>query len=243
MPMQYRPAHGQRLSLDAAGTAVAPQVAGREPAYKRPFDLLVVTSAHLLLLPLWLLLWTLIPFGIWIEDRGPILYTQRRVGKAGRVFRAFKFRTMVRDADRIGGPVTTNNDPRLTRFGKLIRATALDELPQVINIARGDMSFVGPRALAEAEYNALVDQEPLFAQRVRVRPGLTGLAQVYTRRDDNAAKLAADLDYISRMSLWLDVKLIFLSVWTTLHAKWESRIEKEGVLVGRHDAGSRGRGD
>ena len=198
-----------------------------EPLYKRPLDLAILLVVHLLTLPLWLLLWIVIPMLIVLDDGLPIFYRQRRIGRGSRLFHALKFRTMVRDADQLGPAWTASGDPRLTRAGRLLRRTALDELPQVINILNGEMSFVGPRALAEQEHNHLLQQLPGFNRRLVLRPGLTGLAQVYTNRDDSESKLAYDLEYASRMSMWLDVKLLFLSLWVTLRARWERQRDQE----------------
>ncbi len=196
-----------------------------EPIYKRPFDLAVLLLAHLSLLPLWLLLWTVIPLLLLLEDGFPLFYRQSRVGKNSRSFQAIKFRTMIRDAEQMGWS-TAHNDPRLTRVGRLLRKTALDELPQVVNILKGDMSFVGPRALAEAEHEHYKERIAGFDRRLVLRPGLTGMAQVYSNRDDAEAKLTYDLAYAGKLSLWLDVKLMFLSVWVTLRGRWEARGEK-----------------
>lgn len=142
---------------------------------------------------------------------------------------------MVPDADqRFGSLQASANDPRVTRVGRILRATAMDELPQLWNIFRGDMSFVGPRALlpGEIEVNGsgqMIALEEIqgFEERHRVRPGLTGLAQVYAPRDiPRPRKFRYDLFYIQRQSLLLDLKLIGLSVWITLRGKWEDRGKK-----------------
>jgi lipopolysaccharide/colanic/teichoic acid biosynthesis glycosyltransferase len=204
---------------------------GRAPGlargvYKRTFDLSVLFLAHLLLLPLWVLLWTIIPLLIWFDDRGPVFYRQKRAGKDGAAFTILKFRTMVPDAYRKGPSWTEVKDPRVTRVGRLLRRTALDELPEVLSIWKGDMSLVGPRALDVEEYQVLEQQIPGFAQRQTVLPGLTGLAQVYDLTDNATAKFAYDLQYLRNMSPWLDLRLIFLSVWNTLTARWDIRIGK-----------------
>ncbi|MBI2165001.1 MAG: sugar transferase [Chloroflexi bacterium] len=198
----------------------------REPAYKRPVDLAIFAVAHLLLLPMWTLIWGLIPLAIFLDDRGPVLYRQRRIGKSGRTFYALKFRTMVKDADKIGAVWTAEKDPRLTRVGRVLRHTALDELPQVINILRGEMSFVGPRALAEEEHRHWASQINGFERRLQVRPGLTGLAQIFGNRDLPRQKLRYDLLYIKRMGLGVDLKLLFLSLWITFRGRWEKRGKK-----------------
>ena len=194
--------------------------------YKRPFDLTVLFLAHLLLLPLWLLLWTLIPIAICLGDRGPIFYRQQRTGKDGRVFTIFKFRTMVPDAYQKGPAWTMENDVRLTRVGKFLRRTAMDELPGLWSIIKGDMSLVGPRALNVEEHKQLEQEIPGFEARLCVKPGLTGMAQVFDSADQAKDKLAYDLEYAKRMSPWLDAKLLILSVKNTITARWDRRVGK-----------------
>ena len=193
--------------------------------YKRWFDLTVLVLTHLFppLLLLWVLLWTLIPLLIWLEDRGPVFYRQKRVGKRGKVFTVLKFRTMVPNADRLGAAWTVERDHRLTRVGGFLRKTALDELPELLSVWKGDMSLVGPRALDVEEQEFLESQIQGFARRLEIQPGLTGLAQVYDRDDQAIAKLRYDLEYIQRASLWLDLKLLILSVRNTLLARWDRR--------------------
>jgi lipopolysaccharide/colanic/teichoic acid biosynthesis glycosyltransferase len=194
--------------------------------YKSWFDLSVLVIAHVLLLPLWLLLWTIIPILILLGDRGPVIYKQDRVGKGGRIFTVFKFRTMIADAEDKGAAWTMDQDPRVTKVGKLLRRTALDELPEVLNIWKGDMSFVGPRALDVEEQRSLEKLIAGFEGRLQVRPGLTGLAQIYDPKDDAHEKFHYDLEYLQRMSPWLDVKLLILSVRNTLWVKWDRRSGK-----------------
>ncbi len=170
-----------------------------------------------------------------IEDRGPVLYRQKRWGKNKKTVKVYKFRTMVVNADeKFGRFQALENDPRITRVGKFLRATSLDEMPQILNIWKGEMSWVGPRALpinevqVKEENGYLPDEEiPGFDLRCRVRPGLTGMAQVYAPRDvPRRHKFRYDLIYIQNQSFWLDLKLIFLSLWITLRGKWESRGRK-----------------
>ena len=200
--------------------------------YKPWFDLTVLILAHILLLPVWLLLWTVIPILIRLGDRGPVFYKQARVGKGGRVFTVFKFRTMVPDAEYKGAAWTMDQDPRVTKVGKLLRRTALDELPEVLNIWRGEMSLVGPRALDVEEQRSLEKLIPGFEGRLHVRPGLTGLAQIYDPRDDAHEKFHYDLEYLQRMSPWLDMKLLILSVRNTLGVKWDRRSGKSSIANG-----------
>ena len=198
----------------------------KKGTYKRLFDLCLLFLAHVLLLPIWLVFWILIPTAIWLEDRGPIFYKQRRAGKNSQIFVVRKFRTMVPDADLKGPAWTIQGDPRLTRVGKILRRTALDELPELWSVLKGDMSFVGPRPLQEDEQSRLEEQIPGFRTRLMIRPGLTGLAQVYDPNDHAIDKLKFDLEYLERLSPSLDVKLIILSVLNSLGARWDHRTGK-----------------
>ena len=195
---------------------------------KRLFDIVVSGTGLLVLSPIA----ALIALGIKLEDGGPIFFIQDRVGLGCRVFPAFKFRSMVVDAEKHTGAIQAiENDPRVTRMGRLLRATAFDELPQLWNIFRGDMSIVGPRPLrpGEADTTAEGVQLPLSAipgyeARHRVRPGLTGVAQVYARRDlPRTGKFRYDLLYIRRAGLWLDLRLMLQSFWITARGRWEHR--------------------
>ena len=178
----------------------------------------------------------MIPLGIWLADRGPVFYRQERVGKDGRVFTILKFRTMIPDADQSGPAWTTEGDPRITSVGRILRRTALDELPGVISIWRGHMSFVGPRALDRDEQRCLEELIPGFEKRLQVKPGLTGLAQVYDKNDDPHEKFRFDMEYLEKRSLFLDARLLLLSVWNTVLARWDHRSGKvnlENLTAGR----------
>ena len=199
--------------------------------YKRPLDLTLVIAAHILLLPFWILVWSLIPVLIWLEDRGPIFYRQERYGLNGCVFNMLKFRSMVRNADRIGAGWTGDGDPRVTRIGRLLRRTALDEVPQVINILRGDIGLVGPRALPVMMHEQATREEPLFAARLQVRPGGAGLALLRgPRHCSPRRRLRYDLLYIEKASFWLDVKILLLTSWLAITGRWGtgSRKPEEG---------------
>lgn len=198
----------------------------RRGSYKPLFDYSILILAHLILSPIWLILWMIIPFLIWVSDRGPVFYRQKRAGQNGKEFTILKFRTMVPYADREGPSWTRVGDIRVTPVGRILRRTALDELPGVLSILQGKMSLVGPRALEIEEHRALEQQIPGFEKRLRVRPGLTGLAQIYDRDDDAQNKLHYDEEYLTCMSPWLDVKLLFLSVYNTLSARWDRRLGK-----------------
>jgi lipopolysaccharide/colanic/teichoic acid biosynthesis glycosyltransferase len=195
---------------------------------KRAFDCALAGAGLVLSAPLWIL----IAAAVKLEDGGPVLFKQARVGLGGRTFQALKFRSMVPDAEARTGPIqATENDPRITRIGRVMRATAMDELPQLWNIFSGDMSFVGPRPLRPGEVEVRGDGQlvPLDAiagyhARHSIRPGLTGLTQVYASRDiSRTSKFRLDQVYVRRRSFWLDVKLIALSFWITGTGAWEKR--------------------
>jgi lipopolysaccharide/colanic/teichoic acid biosynthesis glycosyltransferase len=198
---------------------------------KRALDVTLSSAGLIASAPVWALIATLIK----IDDRGPVFLIQPRVGLKGRPFAALKFRSMVPDAEALSGPVQSGpHDRRVTRMGRLLRATAMDELPQLWNIFRGDMSFVGPRALrpAEIEVNGdgaaqRLEDVPGFETRCSVAPGLTGVAQIYAPRDvPRRHKFRYDVLYIRRQSFWLDVRLILLSFWITFRGAWEARGRK-----------------
>ena len=198
---------------------------------KRVFDVALSGTGLLLSAPVWAAAALLIK----LEDGGPIFYRQDRVGAGGRTFSVLKFRSMVPDAERSSGPLqAVADDPRVTRVGRLLRATAMDELPQLVNILRGDMSFVGPRALRPGEIDAngageVVPLEAIegYEARTLVPPGLTGIAQIYAPRDvARRQKFRYDRVYIKRRSFWLDLRLIMLSFWISLRGTWEHRERK-----------------
>lgn len=203
--------------------------------YKRPYDLMILIVAHLVLFPLWAILWSVIPIAIWLDDKGPILFRQRRVGNHGSDFTFLKFRTMVSNAES-DGLATAHKDPRITKVGRVLRRTALDELPQIINILKGEMSFVGPRALPVAMHNEATLEEPRFPDRLTVPPGLTGVAQIYLPRHcAPKRRLRYDLIYIKKANLWLDVRLMFNALLATVTGSWgigkrESEISSEKDL-------------
>jgi lipopolysaccharide/colanic/teichoic acid biosynthesis glycosyltransferase len=198
---------------------------------KRLLDMALSGAGLIASAPIWVVIAALIK----IEDGGPVFFTQERVGKGGRRFDALKFRSMVVDAEAATGPIQSGrHDARVTRLGRVLRMTAMDELPQLWNIFRGDMSFVGPRALrpGEIEVNGSgavekLEDVPGFEDRCAVRPGLTGVAQIYAPRDVvRRRKFRYDRLYIRRQSFWFDVRLILLSFWITFRGRWEARGRK-----------------
>ncbi len=223
-----------RLALVRARTETLfglPLVGLREPvidgvdwAIKRTFDLLVTLA----LLPLLLPLLAFIALSIKLDDGGPVLFRQQRIGENGRRFQMLKFRTMVPGAERLQDQVTqldgdgtpiykVRDDPRVTRVGRLLRRWSLDELPQFLNVLHGEMSLVGPRP----EQVFVAEQyEPWQRQRLAVPPGITGWWQVSGRSDlPLHLNTQYDLFYIRNYSLWLDVKILWLTVGTVLRGK------------------------
>lgn len=193
----------------------------REYAAKRVFDTLLSATGLVLSSPAF----GLIALAIKLQDGGPVFYTQERVGRHGTPFRLYKFRSMVPDAESKTGAVwATRDDPRITRVGRLLRRTAGDELPQLINIVRGDISFVGPRSHRAVFAEKFKREVPGYAERYAARPGLTGLAQVFARYDSSAQqKLRFDLLYLRRRSFALDLKLILVSFLVSFLGRWDER--------------------
>lgn len=202
-----------------------PRAAASVP--KRLLDVVFAAVGLLVTSPLWVLF----PVLIKLEDGGPVFFKQERSGLGGRPFRAFKFRSMRPDAERFGPRQALRRDPRATRIGRFMRATALDEVPQLWNILIGDMSVVGPRALRPGEIEAhgdgsfeRLEDVPGFAARAAVRPGLTGVAQLYAARNlPRRGKFRYDRLYIRAYSFNLDLRLILLSLWVSLSGRWEAR--------------------
>lgn len=189
---------------------ISPQLMSQwEEMMKRILDV-VVSSVFLFLgLPLWLLIAIIIK----LESHGPVLYRQERVGKDGERFNIIKFRSMLEDAERAGPQWAHKKDPRITRVGKWLRRLHLDEVPQMINILSGHMSLVGPRPERPMFVESLSKEIPLYARRLKVRPGLTGWAQVKHQYDESIddvkKKVQYDLYYIENMSLRMDMKILF----------------------------------
>jgi lipopolysaccharide/colanic/teichoic acid biosynthesis glycosyltransferase len=203
----------------------------RTPLTKRVFDVSLSGLGLLGSAPLW----ALIALSIKLEDGGPVFYANERVGKGGRRFKNWKFRSMTPDTG-VHSSVrqAAHNDKRVTRVGRVMRATAMDELPQLWNIFKGDMSFVGPRPLLPAELEVHghgevipLEKIPGYEARHQVIPGLTGLAQIFAPRDlPRRQKFRLDVLYIKKQSFITDMRFIALSFWITFRGKWEHRGRK-----------------
>ncbi len=176
---------------------------------KRLEDLVIAGAMLLVTSPFFLL----IAASIKCTDRGPVFYTQNRLTRDGQVFRIYKFRTMVVDAEKKSGPVKAGDrDPRILPVGRFLRATRLDELPQLLNILKGEMSLVGPRP-ERPELAAIITKNiPEFQYRLKVKAGLTGYAQIYGKYCTTSYdKLKLDLTYIRNYSIWMDLRLILMT--------------------------------
>ncbi|HFE52124.1 MAG TPA: undecaprenyl-phosphate glucose phosphotransferase [Bacteroidetes bacterium] len=191
-----------------------------EERVKRLIDVAVSSTGLIAGLPLWIL----VALAIKIDSRGPVLFKQKRVGKDGRVFTIYKFRSMVVGAEKMTGPKWADeNDPRVTRVGRVLRKLRIDEFPQLINVLAGEMSLVGPRPERPYFVKRLKHQIPLYTRRLKVKPGITGWAQVKgdydTSIEDVRRKLEYDLFYIENMSLRMDFKILLTTIYVVLRGK------------------------
>jgi lipopolysaccharide/colanic/teichoic acid biosynthesis glycosyltransferase/VanZ family protein len=210
----------------------------RESFFKRPFDLFLSGLGLIFSAPLWVFIW----LAIVIEDGFPVLIRQERIGKNGKLFISYKFRSMKKHSlEEKMNPQATEHDLRITKVGRFLRKCAVDELPQLLNIFKGDMSFVGPRALlpVEVEVHAYtnggtpnITEIPGYAKRITVKPGLTGIAQIWAPRDIlRRHKFKYDLLYIRKRNFALDLKLILISLLVTFRGTWEKRKAKLNMLT------------
>lgn len=174
---------------------------------KRSIDFVGAVVALLLLSPVLLI----VAVAVRLDSPGPALFRQTRIGRGCAEFRIYKFRSMVPDAPRLGGHSTAFGDPRITRVGRFIRRTSLDELPQIFNVLFGDMSIVGPRPDVPAQRGDYTEEQ--WRERHQVRPGITGLAQSTLRSDATPSqRLELDLRYVREHSVWMDVKIVLGTV-------------------------------
>jgi exopolysaccharide biosynthesis polyprenyl glycosylphosphotransferase len=187
---------------------------------KRLVDIVVSCIVLVPLAPVWSLVGILIK----LDSPGPVFFKQDRVGKNGRTFRVYKFRSMIADAERETGPVwATPDDKRVTRIGRFIRRFRIDEVPQFLNVLKGEMSLVGPRPERPYFVQQLEQEVVFYRRRLLVRPGITGWAQVKhrydTSLDDVRKKITYDLYYLENMSLTLDLKIMLRTVFVALSGR------------------------
>ncbi len=188
-----------------------------EKKIKRLMDIVISFLILTLTLPVTLLVAIAIKF----DSKGPVFFLQERMGQNGKIFKVIKFRSMIDNAEAYTGPMwSTKDDPRITRVGKFIRKTRIDEIPQMINVLKGEMSLVGPRPERPYFVEKLSKEIPLYKRRLKVRPGVTGWAQVKHKYDetieDVKTKLRYDLFYIENMSLRMDLKILFRTIFVVI---------------------------
>ena len=197
--------------------------------FKRLFDLSVSLSAIVVLLPAFIA----IVIAIKLSSKGPAIFKQERAGKNGKPFIFYKFRTMRADVDPFGSSPKTGDDPRLTRVGKFLREYSLDELPQLFNILKGDMSFIGPRPLYVSQ---MADWDERQKKRLLVKPGLTGLAQISGRGQlTREEKLELDVKYVETTGFLTDIKIILATIAQVFGRKniYEKRYSKTELTRGQ----------
>ena len=192
---------------------------------KRLFDII----GALIILPVFLILLIPVGIGIWVSDRGSIFYNAKRLGKDGKVFTMYKFRSMKMNAPDLrnedGSTYNGEDDPRLTKIGKFIRKTSIDELPQVINILKGDMSFIGPRPDLPG---AIDDYNKEDIRKLEVRPGITGYNQAYFRNSvTQDKKFKNDVYYVKNINFVFDIKILFKTIGSV--------IKKDNIFVDNID--------
>ena len=184
---------------------------------KRIIDIIFSVLGLIILIPVFLI----ISIAIKIESKGPVIFKQKRIGKDGKVFEIYKFRSMVVGAEQMGtGVYSKKGDARVTKVGKFIRATSIDELPQLLNILKGEMSFIGPRPVLT--YHPWKYEEYTEEQKKRflVRPGVTGWAQIHGRKQvewDRRIKL--DIEYVEKISFIMDLKIFFITIYKVIFMK------------------------
>jgi len=201
---------------------------------KRLLDILLVVPMLVISAPVMLLT----AAAIWLYDRGPVFYKQMRITRHDREFKIYKFRSMVVNAESDGvAKLAKENDGRITPVGRFIRATRIDELPQLFNILKGDMSFVGPRPERPEIIKEYCKEIPEFKFRTRVKAGLTGYAQVYGKYNTTPYdKLKLDLLYISSYSMWTDIKLILMTVKIVLKKEATEGVDDAWITAFKEDS-------
>lgn len=189
--------------------------------FKRLIDIIIsFIGIIILLLPM-----LIIAIIIKIDSKGPSLFKQKRLGKKKKIFTVLKFRTMCNHAYEKGGIATSESDVRITKVGKILRRTSLDEIPQLFNIFIGQMSIIGPRPILDWEYEEFKNDE--FEPRFDIKPGLFCTIDVTARNADRDVQFKADAEYSKHCSLWLDIKTFFKVIKTVLTGKGVYRDEKE----------------
>jgi lipopolysaccharide/colanic/teichoic acid biosynthesis glycosyltransferase len=199
--------------------------------FKRLFDIIISLTATLFLLPVFIIIVIVIKLG----SRGAAVFKQTRAGKNGKPFTFYKFRTMKPGVNPFGASPKSGSDPRLTKIGIFLRKTSLDELPQLFNVLKGDMSLVGPRPLYVEQIAEWNDEQK---KRLLVKPGLTGLAQINGRGElTKEAKLAFDVEYVKKASMAMDIKIIFITFFQVFAGRsiYEKKYSQNQQTRGQKD--------
>lgn len=201
--------------------------------YKKYFKRILDLALAIIALPIWFIILIVIGPLIYFEDKGPIFYNAPRLGKDGKIFKMYKLRSMKVNAPDIrnedGSTFNSEDDPRLTKIGKLIRKTSLDEIPQFLNIIKGDMSIIGPRPDLPEHMRLYEGNE---ARKLEVRPGLTGYNQAYFRNTISwKERIKNDIYYVDNLSFWLDLKIFFRTILAVL--------KRENIFIEQNKNGDR----
>lgn len=185
--------------------------------FKRLFDIIVCLMG----LPFFFLIFIVVAPIIKLTDGGPVFYNAERLGKGGKMFKMYKFRSMRVNAPNLlnkdGSTYNGKNDPRVTKIGRILRKTSLDETPQIFNVLFGHMSIIGPRAHILTRFKSYDELDDVRKHRLEVRPGITGYSQAYFRNSaSNDEKIQQDVYYVDNLTLWMDIKVFFKTVGTVL---------------------------
>ena len=224
VPDLYEIVSGQARTSQIYGFPLIDIMPQLMPEWEKKIKRLMDIVVSLLILIVTFPITFLVAIAIKLDSKGPVFYRQERMGQGGKIFKVFKFRSMINDAEKHTGPTwSAKNDPRVTRVGKFIRRTRIDEIPQMINVLKGEMSLVGPRPERPYFVEKLSKEIPLYTRRLKVRPGVTGWAQVKHKYDetieDVKTKLRYDLFYIENMSLRMDLKILFRTIFVVMLGK------------------------
>lgn len=185
--------------------------------FKRLFDIIICLMG----LPVFFLIFIVVAPIIKLTDGGPVFYNAERLGKGGKLFKMYKFRSMKVDAPNLlnkdGSTYNGKNDPRVTKIGRILRKTSLDETPQIFNVLFGHMSIIGPRAHILTRFKSYDELDDVRKHRLEVRPGITGYSQAYFRNSaSNDEKIQQDVYYVDNLTLWMDIKVFFKTIATVL---------------------------
>lgn len=224
VPDLYEILSGQARTSQIYGMPLIDIMPELMPEWERKLKRLLDIVVSIIILVISLPITLITALAIKLDSEGPIFFTQERMGMNGKIFKMIKFRSMRKDAEKLTGPVwSQKNDPRVTRVGKIIRKLRIDEIPQFINVLKGDMSVVGPRPERPYFVEKLSQEIPYYKRRLKVRPGITGWAQVKHKYDESIEdvkiKLRYDLFYIENMSIRMDLKILFRTIFVVLFGK------------------------